>query len=333
MHPLIIAELGTGFGTDFEKAKALIDAAAEAGADCIKIQIVIADEILHPLSGIVPLPGGDIPLYDVFKQLEADITFYKKIKTYTEEKGKLFLATPFGLKSAAMLKSLQPAAVKIASPELNYTQLLQLVAEWNIPVLLSSGVSKLSDIKNALAYFHGRDDVCVLHCITAYPAPEGEYNLRVLQQLQNTFGVSVGVSDHSLDPVVVPVLSLAMGACVIEKHFCLSHDDDGLDDKIALMPDAFAYMCKSVRHANDILGDGEKRLSKSEAQNYGRTNRSLHAVCDIHIGDIFTKDNVAILRTEKVLQAGMQPHCYDDVLGKTARKEIPVGQGIRVEDI
>lgn len=350
---LIIAELGTSHGTDIIKAKELIDAASESGADCIKFQIVYADEILHPNTGEVTLPGGRIRLYDRFKQLETGPDFYAELKEYVESRGRLFLATPFGLRSAGELKALNPLAVKAASPELNYTALLYELASYHIPMFLSTGVSKLSDIEAALE-ITGTDRVCLLHCVTAYPAPERDYNLRILPNLGSLLGVSMGISDHSLDPDLVPALAVAMGAVAIEKHFCLSRNDPGLDDPIALPPEDFARMTGTVRRVSAmetgdivktlsrergsesveaVLGDGVKRLAPSEAANYEKTNRSIHALHDIPPGKIIVPGDLAVLRTEKILRPGLPPSWEGRLYGRKSRNFIPAGQGIGFEDI
>jgi sialic acid synthase SpsE len=358
---LVIAELGTGHGGDLSKARELCDAAAEAGADCIKFQIVYADEILHPNTGLVKLPGGNIRLYDRFKELEVPPDFFRELKAYVESRGLIFLCTPFGMQSAAELKALSPALVKIASPELNYSALLREIARWRLPVLLSSGVSKLGDIEEALALLRGAGDagtgqsaVCLLHCVTAYPAPETDYNLRVLQSLASVFGCPVGISDHSLDMELVPALGVALGAVAVEKHFCLSRDDPGLDDPIALPPAAFARMVRALRSAQAagpaatiaaykeergeelieaILGDGVKGLAPSEKANYERTNRSLHALRDIAEGAAIGPGDFAPLRSEKILRPGLPPSWAERITGRKARQFIPGGEGIRLEDI
>ncbi|MDR1575401.1 MAG: N-acetylneuraminate synthase family protein, partial [Treponema sp.] len=254
--PMIIAELGTSHNGGLDKAKEMAAAAAEAGADCVKTQMVFAAEILHPNTGDVPLPGGNIRLYDRFKALEAPPEFYRDLKEYVESLGILFLCTPFGLKSAGILRGLGPKMVKIASPELNFTALLREIAGWGLPVLLSSGVSTLADIDRALAITKARagngqsdGNICLLHCISSYPAPETDFNLRVLRSLRAVFGVSVGLSDHSLDPELVPALAVSQGAAVVEKHFRLSESGGGLDDPIALPPLLFARMVRAVRAA------------------------------------------------------------------------------------
>ncbi|MDR3131002.1 MAG: N-acetylneuraminate synthase family protein [Treponema sp.] len=351
---LIIAELGTSHGCDPVKAAELIAAAAEAGADCVKSQVVYADEILHPNTGEVALPGGNIRLYDRFKQLETDISFFARMKEETEKRGLLFLCTPFGIKSARELRKLGPEFIKIASPELNFSSLLKEVASYKLPALLSTGVSKLADIEEAVSLLGGEAQICLLHCVTCYPAPERDYNLRVLQSLRSVFGLPVGVSDHSTDPELVPVLSIAMGGGVIEKHFCLSRDDPGLDDPIALPPAAFARMVKAVRRASRmeaaavleelsrqrgrelveaVLGDGVKRLAPSERANYERTNRSIHALRDIKEGETIKKGMIASLRTEKILRPGLPPSWEEAIIGRKAACFIPAGEGIRLEDI
>jgi sialic acid synthase SpsE len=355
-NPLIIAELGTSHNGSIEKSKELINAAAQAGAGCIKFQMVFADEILSPNTGEVPLPGGNIRLYDKFKALELEREFYEEVKEYTESKGILFLCTPFGLKSAGLLRQLQPKMVKIASPELNFTSLLEEIAGWGLPVLLSSGVSRLSDIETAVEIFKNKKEcqICLLHCVTSYPAPETDYNLSVLPNLAAIFGVSVGVSDHSADPELVPALSIAMGAAVIEKHFCLSKTDPGLDDPIALPPEKFSKMTRAIHRAaqasdtetiayyshergedlvRQILGSGVKELAPSEKANYRLTNRSIHALRDIQKGEIIKKGDYACLRTEKILRPGLEPIHEKNIEGRTARNFIPSGEGIRFEDI
>jgi sialic acid synthase SpsE len=363
-HPqniLVVAELGTSHGADPVKARELVDAAAEAGAGAVKSQIVYADEILHPNTGELSLPGGKIRLYDRFKELEVPPIFFADLKAYAEQRGLLFLLTPFGPGSARELRALEPRAIKIASPELNYTALVKEISSFGLPVLLSAGVSKLGDIEEALDILlegnrglNPRERICLLHCVTSYPAPEREYNLRLLENLAGIFGVSVGVSDHSLDPELVPVLAAAMGAAVIEKHFCLSREDPGLDDPIALPPEDFARMVRAVRRASAldraailetmerergaglvraVLGDGVKRLAPSEKANYARTNRSIHALRDIREGERIAAGAIGVLRTEKILRPGLAPSWEPEIIGKEAGCFIPAGEGIRFEDI
>lgn len=374
----IIAEIGTSHGGSVEKAYKLIDAAKKAGADCAKFQWIYADEILHPKTGYVQLPTGSISLYERFKSLEQPVSFYKKLQKYTKEQGMDFGCSPFGIKSLKKLYALNPDIIKIASPELNHFPMLQELVKlencWfrkKIPVILSSGVSLMPDIEKALSIFkplassqralkknskksHTLPPVSLLHCITSYPAPESEYNLSTLATLSKKFNINTGVSDHSLDPLLVPLISLAAGGKIIEKHITLSKETDGLDDPVALTPEDFADMVKNVRKIEKldhdmiieelcemfgedtletVMGDGQKKLAPSEAQNYTRTNRSIHVMKDMKSGQKIHRKDIAVLRTEKILTPGMSPEFFYDIIGKRLKTDITSGSGLLQEMI
>lgn len=358
----IIAEIGTSHGGDADKARKLIDTAAESGADWVKFQWVYADEILHPDTGFVSLPTGRIRLYDRYRELEVEPGFFRECARHARSLGKKFTCSPFGVKSLEELLELEPDAIKIASPEVNHVPLLEKLAEFRqtekIPMILSSGVSKLSDIERALEIL-GTEGVTLLHCITFYPAPEEEYNLRVIPNLARIFGLPCGVSDHSLDPVLVPSISAAVGGAMIEKHITLSKETDGLDDPVALTGEQFALMSHCVRQCeaafrqygkgaeqyilkqlkdeyggriDRILGDGVKRLSESERQNYGRTNRSLHYLRAMKAGETLRREDIGVLRTEKVLSSGIPPEFLGTVLGARLTRGAENGAGVQFED-
>lgn len=364
---LVIAEIGTSHEGSLKKAKAMVDAAWEAGADAIKFQWVYADEILHPDTGFVKLPTGNIPLYERFRQLECPVSFYKELLDYVHSKGCKFCCSPFGLRSLRELLEIKPDIVKVASPELNHYKMLEALRDYRkgkegeIPVVLSSGVSTLADIEKAVSIV-GTKNVSLLHCITSYPAPEEEYNLKVITNLKNIFGIECGVSDHSLDPILVPALSIACGGTIIEKHITLSRETMGLDDPVALEPEQFAMMVHvahqtdaAVRHYGQslalekaieqlseqfgkekvlaVLGTGIKKLAPAEEANYGRTNRSLHVMHSMKKGDVLKESDVGILRTEKILTPGISPEYYDLIVGKTLSNDVTSGQGLRFEDL
>jgi sialic acid synthase SpsE len=352
-HPcLIVAEAGSAHQGELPRAFELIDAAGQAGADCVKFQAIFADEIVHPRTGNIELPGGRTQIYLRFRELERDLSFYAQIKEYTEKRGLLFLCSAFGLRSARLLRDLDVQAVKVASPELNHFPLLRELAGYDLPLIISTGVSTLSDIERAL--IAAGPQIVLLHCITSYPAPEEEYNLRVIPNLRAIFGRPVGVSDHSRDPLLVPGLAAAMGACLVEKHIALSAVDEGLDDRIALEPDAFARMVEGIRQiegmdpsegrsllekeygrdrAESVMGDGIKRMAPSERRYYLTTNRSLHAVDEIQAGQTIRAADVSILRTESNLRPGLGPEYLEVVVGRTAQRAIPAGEGLTWEDV
>lgn len=379
----IIAEIGTAHAGSLEKAHELIDAAAFAGADCVKFQWVYADEILHPDTGFVNLPGGKTRLYDTFKRLECSADFYEKCLEYSHKKGLLFACSPFGTKSFDELAKINPDAIKIASPELNHFPLLRKCADYyqKIPIIISSGVSKLGDIEKAIQVIQNKKESCanakcfpdltLLHCITFYPAPEEQYNVKCVKTLRQIFGIPTGISDHSLDPVLVPVLTVLMGGSVIEKHITLSKKDSGLDDPVALEPEQFAAMVHSVRQAISIqerykkegnavkenlenaaekeilkqleyefpsekisaaLGTGIKKLAAAEEENYGRTNRSLHYMRSLKKGSRIQPDDISVLRTEKILSPGISPEYFSTIENSILEKDVCSGDGVKWED-
>ena len=363
--PRIIAEIGTAHAGDITRAYKLIRAAKDAGADTAKFQIVKADEILHPLSGNVDLPGGTLPLYERFLELERDASFYKEVMSACVEMGIRFLCTPFGIDSARTLHQLGVDEYKIASPELNHHPLVREIASYSKPIILSTGIARLRDIGETLDLIESmnpRIPIELLHCVTSYPAREEEYNLRVIPGLQQVFGVPVGISDHSMDPILVPSLATLYGAVTIEKHITLDRSDPGLDDSIALEPALFRRMVEAITtiaskqlaavddsdlhritieleesirsdfsddRVDAVLGDGIKRLATSETPHYGFTNRSIHAVRAIEPGGMLNGTNIALLRSEKNLTPGLHPRYWEVILQHTAKCEILAGEGLR----
>lgn len=353
MGMYIISEIGTSHRGDLKRAERLIKASRKAGADAAKFQIVLAHEIIHPDTGIVPLPGGDISLYDHFVSLEQPLDFYRELQQLCKRYTIDFLATPFGEESARWLEMLKPSAFKVASPELNHLPLLEQLVSYNRPLILSTGVSKLKDIEEAVEYCKSVS-ITLLHCVTAYPAPVEDYNLSILPLYEKLFDCPVGVSDHSTDPFQVPLTALSQGAVMLEKHICLEKNNLGLDDPFALEPRAFGEMCRSIRQmeqyskkeqqkmlekrwGRDTLatlnGSGYKKLAPSEEANYGRTNRSLHALKTLEAGTTLSPENTALLRTEKVLKPGLAPRFYHQVMGKKLKYKVDSGQGIRLVDL
>ncbi len=358
---IVIAEVGTSHDGCINKAKKLIDIASSSGADCIKFQWVYAHEILHPKTGRVSLPSGTIPLYERFKQLEVPPSFFYEVKKYTHSLGKTFMCSPFGAQSLEELFLLKPDYIKIASPELNHIPLLkQLVSlelnvpkEHRIPIIVSTGVSTLDDIKSALNILKPINSlISLLHCVTSYPAPLQDYNVSILSLYKELFNIDLGISDHSLDPIIIPLLNLAFGGKYIEKHITLSKDDIGLDDPVALEKDSFTHMVNQIRSyegksKKEILsylydaydkititaaiGNGKKQLAKSEASNYGRTNRSIHYMRRINKGEKIVASDIAVLRTEKTLSIGISPQFYEQIIGRILCIDVDDGQGVLFE--
>ena len=359
--PRVIAEIGTAHRGDLSRARELIRAAAEAGADIAKFQAVIADEIVHPRAGRIRLPGGTVSIYERFKSLEQPPEFYASLSEECTAAGVQFLCTPFGLESARMLSNLHVREWKVASPELNHLPLLRYLRKTGLPLLLSTGVSTLADIELSLGILDSSAprEITLLHCVTSYPAPPEEYNLRLLPHLAAIFGVEVGVSDHSEEPELVPGLSVLMGARLLEKHITLSKDDGGLDDPIAQEPESFSRTVSTVRSVWQLLragasreailrefnesygaekveatlGRGRKVLAATEAGSYGRTNRSILAGRDLRAGEVVRESDVALLRSEQNIAPGLHPRHLETVLGAELAVDLSEGSGLRWEHL
>ena len=343
----IIAEAGTAHNGSLQKAFELIDAAREAGADCVKFQYVIADEIVHPKAGAFPLLGKTVDIYRRFRSLEQPFEFYEELEAYCRRTGILFLCSPFGPQSARRLLSLNPAAVKIASPELNHYPMLACFRGSGVPLFVSTGVSTPADIRDALKFIDS--PAVLLHCVTRYPMPPEEAGLAAMAQLARRFRRVTGFSDHSEDPLLVPMTASACGAAVIEKHLTLARGGNGLDDPFALEPEQLAQMVKALRRLDplsrderlyavraefgtkrirQIQGSRKKKLTPEEKAIYRTTNRSLLAVSDILPGEALCEKNCALLRSEHNLRPGLPPKQYAAAMKKKAAVPIPNGSGI-----
>jgi N-acetylneuraminate synthase len=300
----IIAEIGTSHSGEIDKAEALIKAANKAGADFAKFQIVFAEEIVHPAAGEIKLPGGSKNIFNEFKKIEQGENFFLKINKICKDTGIEPLFSVFGKKSLAVAQKAEAKLIKIASPENLWFELIEESMSNQKNVILSTGVSKQSDIVKIMHFFKKQNRLpeALLQCVTNYPAPESGYNLAVIPAWIKRYGISAGVSDHSRHPWLIPLTAAALGSTITEKHITLSNNTNGLDDKIALTPDSFAVMVEKLRKAQDkkqkeitdylfcefgkkriktIIGNNRKHLTDSEKKIYRTTNRSAVATSNI----------------------------------------------------
>jgi N-acetylneuraminate synthase len=361
MHPVtigkgnrtfIIAEIGTDHNGDVDRAVSLIEAARKSGADCAKFQMVFADEIIHERAGAIDTQGRSIPIHTAFKSLERGLDFYATLKKETEDRGLFFLCSVFGPKSCSMLEHLRPYFIKVASPELNHLPLLHRISRMHTPVVLSTGLSTVCAIENALEQLPPQ--TALLHCVTSYPAPEEEYNLYSIPFLYTVFSRPVGISDHSLDPVLIPSRSVLVGASIIEKHICLKRGIRGLDDGYALSPGQFGKMVEVVRHTENeertegferlansyghdriraILGTFEKKLSPSELSHYRTTKRSIRASVSMEAGTRLSGENCAVLRSTTDAMPGLAPEFLPAIIGKRIVRPVRSGEAITWEHL
>ncbi len=321
----IVAELSANHRHDISAAQRLVEQAAKAGADAIKVQTYTPDTITincdnkHFLINDT-LWEGRI-LYDLYKEAYMPWEWQPRLKKLAESLGLIFFSTPFDVTAVDFLEEMDIPLYKIASFEIVDTGLLEKVASTGKPVIMSTGMAKLEEIAEAIHVLrsNGSGDIALLKCVSAYPAPFEEMNLRTIPNMSETFGLPCGLSDHTLG-ISVPVAAVALGARIIEKHFTLSRADGGPDCAFSLEPDEFAMMVKAVREAEAALGTISYSLTESEkASRVFR--RSLFVVKDIKAGETFTNENVRSIRPA----LGLHPRYLKVVIGRAAVTDIEQG--------
>jgi len=347
---LIIAEAGSNHNRNLAQAKKLIDVAKSARADAIKFQFFSASSLYPENVGKIPLGSEKVDFFDILQRNEIPELWLTVLKEYAEKRDLLFLCSCFDEESADVLDDIGILAHKIASPELNHIPLIKHVTKKGKPLIISTGLSLLGEIEETLQYCaknSKKNRVVLLHCISAYPAPPDQCNLKVIRTLKTAFEIPVGYSDHTLDPISAPVAAIAQGACIIEKHITLSRNLPGPDHSFALEPDELRQMVLHVksceqspdpmqfaidligkRRLRRLMGSGRKTIVPAEKPLYPHDKRSVHAVRDIKRGQLLSKSNVRVLRSERNLTPGIHPRYYEIILGKVATKDISYGEGI-----
>lgn len=337
----VIAEAGSNWraGTpdrDRRLAEALIDAAVAAGADAVKFQTYRAETVYVPNAGTsayLETAGSEQPITEIFRDLEMPYELIPHLARCCQDRGIEFMSTPF---SVADLDAVDPHVRrhKIASFESTDVRLLEAVARTGKPVILSTGASTTEDVDTALSVLRegGAGPVCLLQCTSSYPAPPESLNLAVLPRLAERYGVAVGLSDHSLDPVVAPVSAVALGAVVIEKHFTLHRDLPGPDHSFAVTPDELRRLVEAVRLAQSMLGSGEKMIVEAERELHDFAQRRVQAIAPIARGEALVEGkNVGVLRPGKQ-RSGVRPSELQALLGRPATRDIELGDGIQPGD-
>ncbi len=319
-HPLfVVAEAGVNHNGSIKLARRLVDQAAHVGADAIKFQAFNSSELVTSWAPKADCQRGtrDTSQLDMLRKLELRQESFAELKGRCEDKGLEFLATPFDEGSAEHLRQIGVRAFKIGSGDLTNIPLISAVAEYHLPMILSTGMGSMSEVRLAVdaIALRGVRELCLLHCTSQYPARPEEVNLRAMHMLHKTFGCPVGYSDHTLLPFL-PVLALGMGACVIEKHFTLSRDLKGPDHAASLEPREFAEMVKQLRSAETVLGSEEKGPTESEMKMRDIARRSIVARRKIAPGEVLARDDIAFRRPG----TGIPPSELNKVLGRRAKR-------------
>lgn len=329
----VIAEAGSNHNGEIDLAKELIDVASNAGADAVKFQTFRAEDMYVENSGEVEYLDDDRSIYDIIESMEMSYEWIPELHEYCDERDILFMSTPFDERSAEELAEYVPAW-KVASYTSSHVPFLEHLAETDKPIIMSTGAHEISEISESVEVLQsaGVSDLVLLQCVATYPTPLSEINVRVVETLANEFDVLAGLSDHTLDPVTAPSASVALGGCVVEKHFTLDKSMAGPDHQFALEPDELDQMVSAIRDTEQALGTDEKRVLEVESELYEKARRSIHAVQPIEAGERLTKENIQILRPGEQT-SGLAPKHYHEVLGSIAAHPISKGEGIHWEDI
>ncbi|MDD4286971.1 MAG: pseudaminic acid synthase [Candidatus Peribacteraceae bacterium] len=334
-HPVyIIAELSANHGQSFERACETIRAMKEAGADAVKLQTYTPDTMTIQCDREEFRIGKGSPwegktLYELYGEAYTPWEWQPKLKAMAEDLGLACFSTPFDATAVEFLEKMDVPAYKIASFELTDLPLIERVARTGKPLILSTGMASAEEIQEAAdcARNADNDQIILLKCTSAYPAAAEEMNLRTIPDMYERFGVPVGLSDHSLE-LAVPVAAVALGACVIEKHFCLSRKEKGPDTAFSLEPEEFRAMVTAVRRAQTALGSVQ--FAPTEKEQASRVfRRSLFTVRDIAKGETFTAENVRCIRPGY----GLPPKEIKNVLGRKARTAISRGTPLSWENV
>ena len=320
---LIIAEAGVNHNGDIKIAKQLIDVAADCGADYVKFQTFSADRIVTKSADKAEYQkqssDSSESQFEMLKRLELSVEMHLELIEHCEHRSIKFLSTGFDIQSVDLLVGLGLNLVKIPSGEITNLPLLRHIGSLDLPVILSSGMSTMKEIGDALLILEQtglpRAQITVLHCTTEYPTPMDEVNLRAMNSIRNTLGVAVGYSDHTLG-IEVSVAAVALGASVIEKHFTIDRSLPGPDHKASSEPVELVAMVKAIRNIEVALGSDVKEPTMSEIKNAHIARKSILASQKIEKGEILSTVNLVVKRPGN----GVSPMLWDRLIGQVATR-------------
>ena len=330
----IIAEAGSNHNNDFQTAKKLIEAAADAGADAVKFQ---AFKAKHHYSKYTPAFSYlknlkiDTPIYDLIKSVEINREWHAALMEHAKACNITFLSSPCDREAIDQLHELGMPAFKLASFDLPDVTLIRYMAKLGKPIILSTGMANYTDIENALkaCRAEGNEQIIILQCTSLYPAPVHITNLSAIETMHRAFGVHVGYSDHTED-YHITLASIAMGAVMIEKHFTLSRQQPGPDHTFAIEPHELKDMVRKIRDIEAARGDGVKRgPSPEEAEMFQKARRSIHVKRELKAGDVITQDDLCIKRPGY----GIAPAQLDSLVGMVVKKDVREDYWLTWEDL
>lgn len=327
--PYVIAEMSANHNGDIDAAFRIIDAAAQSGADAVKMQTYRPDTLTINCD----LPDFQIKdglwegrtLYDLYEEAHTPWDWHKPLFEHAHKRGTTILSSPFDDSAVDLLEDLNCPAYKIASFEAVDHQLIRYSASTGKPLIISTGMADAEEIEEAVqaARDGGCQQLALLHCVSGYPAPASDYNLRVIPDMQARFGCMTGLSDHTLDNATA-IAAVALGACIIEKHFTLDRSGGGPDDSFSLEPAQLGELCRGAKTAWEALGIVDYGRKSSELVSL-QFRRSLYFVKDVKKGEVITEAHVRSIRPG----FGLHPRNYKKIIGRRAAAQIERGQAVK----
>lgn len=330
----IIAEAGVNHNGSCDLARQLVEVAKAAGADAVKFQTFRAERLVTqeaPKAAYqMQANSWSETQFAMLKKLELCPDLHYELQAYCRELGLIFLSTPFDEESADFLEALGVPAFKISSGDITNLPFLKHIAHKGRPIILSTGMSYLSEVDEAVQVIRqaGNEQLVLLHCISNYPADPADVNLRAMETMRLAFQVPVGYSDHTLG-IEVALAAVALGACVIEKHFTLDKNLPGPDHQASLEPRELRQLVKGIRSIEQALGSWAKRPVEAEHNTRGIARRSLVAACEIQAGSIISKEMIAMKRPG----TGIEPKWIDFIIGRRAKKPLRKDEALTWEAI
>lgn len=322
----IIGEAGVNHNGNLELARSLVDIAVNAGCHAVKFQTFKPEKVCSPFASKaayqVETTGAGESQLEMGRKLELPLDAFRQLYQYCRERDIIFLSTPFDYESAAFLAGLPVPALKVPSGELTNLPFLEELAHKGLPLIVSTGMATTEEVAIALDLIRtaGNPPLVLLHCVSNYPSAPSSMNLRAMSTLENTFGVATGLSDHTVG-IEISLAAVALGACIVEKHFTLSRNLPGPDHRASLEPHELAALVKGIRNVEASLGDGIKRPVTEELDTAAVARRSLVAARFIPAGSALTLEMIDILRPG----TGLPPAMRSRVLGRNARCDIEAG--------
>ena len=335
---IIIAEAGVNHNGDVELAKRLIDEAASANADYVKFQTFVTELTVSKTAKkaeyqIQNTNNSKETQYEMVKKLEFSFSVFEDLQAYCKTKGIGFLSTGFDIPSVQFLASLDLPYFKIPSGEITNKPYLQVVAQQGKPIILSTGMSNISEIKEAIAIIVAeglsKKHITVLHCNTEYPTPMQDVNLLAMNNIRQELGVEVGYSDHTLG-IEIPVAAVVLGATIIEKHFTLDKTFEGPDHSASLDPEELRAMVKAIRNVEMALsGSGLKEATASEIKNKEIVRKSLHYKAKFKAGHVIAAEDLLAIRPGN----GINPMNIDTIIGKVVSIDVEAFDQVKQDDL